>query len=79
MKFMTILLYSKKNPPLFIMLPFQKPWLPVAWLLAQTGRLDLVWFAYPISEVISLILSIFFLRRTFRAAEARFANLNETP
>ncbi len=53
--------------------------LPVAWLLAQTGRLDLVWFAYPISEVISLILSIFFLRRTFRAADARFANLNETP
>ncbi len=53
--------------------------LPVAWLLAQTGRLDLVWFAYPISEVISLILSIFFLRRTFRATDARFANLNETP
>ena len=47
--------------------------LPSAWLLAQTGNLSLVWFAFPISEVVSLILSAFFLRRTFRFAEERIA------
>ncbi len=53
--------------------------LPSAWLLARTGRLELVWFAFPISEIVSLILSIFFLRLTFRAADARFAEMHETP
>ena len=50
--------------------------LPSAWLLAQTGILDLVWFCFPISEVVSLILSIFFLRKTMRAAEAKIQALN---
>ena len=45
--------------------------LPAAWLLARTGILDLVWFCFPISEVVSLVLSIFFLRKTMRAAEAK--------
>ena len=45
--------------------------LPAAWLLAQTGRLELVWLSFPIAEVVSLILSSIFLRRTMRAAEAR--------
>ena len=45
--------------------------LPVAWLLAQTGRLELVWTAFPIAELMSLTLSIIFLRRTLRSAEAR--------
>ena len=53
--------------------------LPVAWLLAQTGRLGLVWFAFPISEVLSLILSTIFLRKTLRAADARFAGLDAGP
>ena len=44
--------------------------LPVAWLLAQTGNLTLVWLAFPISELMSLTLSAIFLRRTLRAAEA---------
>ena len=47
--------------------------LPAAWLLAQTGRLELVWFAFPIAEVMSLILSSVFLRRTFKHANARMA------
>ena len=47
--------------------------LPAAWLLAQTGRLELVWFAFPIAEVMSLILSAVFLRRTFKNANARMA------
>ena len=45
--------------------------LPAAWLLARTGILDLVWLCYPISEVVSLILSILFLRRTMRDAEEK--------
>jgi putative MATE family efflux protein len=45
--------------------------LPVAWLLAQTGRLELVWLAFLVAEVISLTLSAIFLRRTMRSAEAR--------
>ena len=45
--------------------------LPVAWLLSQTGRLELVWLAFPIAELMSLTLSAIFLRRTLRSADAR--------
>ena len=45
--------------------------LPVAWLLAQTGRLELVWFAFPIAECVSLILSAIFLAKTMRRAKQR--------
>ena len=44
--------------------------LPAAWLLAQTGRLELVWWSFPIAEIASVTLSSIFLRRTMRAAEA---------
>ena len=27
--------------------------LPVAWLLSQTGRLELVWVAFPVAELMS--------------------------
>ena len=47
--------------------------LPAAWLLAQTGKLDLVWFAFPIAELMSLTLSVIFLRKTMRAAEEKLA------
>ena len=47
--------------------------IPSAWLLAQTGNLTLVWFAFPIAELMSLLLSTIFLRRTLRAAEAHIA------
>lgn len=43
--------------------------LPAAWLLAQTGNLDLVWLSFPIAELMSLALSTVFLRRTLRAAD----------
>ena len=47
--------------------------LPAAWLLAQTGRLELVWWAFPIAEIMSTTLSAIFLRRTVRSAGARMA------
>ncbi len=50
--------------------------LPVAWLLSQTGNLTLVWLAFPIAELMSLTLSIIFLRRTLRAAEAAMTTSN---
>lgn len=43
--------------------------LPAAWFLAQTGRLELVWWSFPIAEIASVTLSAIFLRRTMRAAE----------
>ena len=45
--------------------------LPAAWLLAQTGRLELVWWSFPIAEIASVTLSAIFLRRTVRSANAR--------
>ena len=42
--------------------------LPVAWLLSRTGRLELVWWAFPIAEVMSFTLSTIFLRRTVKSA-----------
>ena len=42
--------------------------LPAAWLLAQSGRLELVWWAFPIAEVMSFTLSIIFLRCTVKSA-----------
>ena len=47
--------------------------LPSAWLLAQTGKLSLVWFAFVIAEGVSLALSVEFLRRTLKAADEHFA------
>ena len=34
---------------------------PVAWLLSRLGRLELVWWAFPIAELVSLALSLVFL------------------
>ena len=47
--------------------------LPAAWLLAQTGNLNMVWFAFPIAEVASMILSTIFLRKTMHHAENAIA------
>ena len=51
--------------------------LPAAWLLAQTGRLELVWLAFPIAELMSLLMSSIFMRRTMRAANAHMAAANQ--
>lgn len=40
--------------------------LPVAYLLSLTGFVSNVWWSYPIAEVASFILSVFFLRKTFK-------------
>lgn len=40
--------------------------LPVAFLFSLTGNLNLVWLAFPIAEIGSVILSTFFLVRIYR-------------
>ena len=42
--------------------------IPVAWLLAQTGILDSVWWAFPIAELASLSLSSFFFKKLYKSA-----------
>ena len=39
--------------------------IPVAYLLSKLGDVTLVWWAFPIAEVVSLILSILFFRRLY--------------
>ena len=46
--------------------------LPTAYLLSLTRRLELVWLSYPIAEVFSLILSVYYLRKTMRAMHEQF-------
>ena len=40
--------------------------IPVAWLLAQTGQLEIVWFAFPIAELASLVLSTIFFGKLYK-------------
>ena len=42
--------------------------LPAAYLLSLTGRLELVWLAFPIAELVSVVLNACFLRRTYRVS-----------
>ena len=42
--------------------------LPAAWLLAQTGELNLVWLSFPIAELASLVMNIIFLKKTMKEA-----------
>lgn len=43
--------------------------IPAAYLLSLTGVLRSIWFAFPIAEIFSLILSLFFLRTTLKKTE----------
>ncbi len=40
--------------------------LPVAWLFSLSGNVNLIWWAFPIAELVSLSLSTFFLIRIHR-------------
>ena len=46
--------------------------IPVAWAIAKfTGQLSLVWFAFPIAEIVSLGLSILFFTRVYKEIIAK--------
>ena len=40
--------------------------LPVAYLLSLSGNVNLVWWAFPIAELVSLTVTMFFFVRIFR-------------
>ena len=40
--------------------------LPVAFLLSLTGRMELVWWSFPIAEVFSTAMTVIFLRYVYR-------------
>lgn len=40
--------------------------LPVAYLLSRTGNIDMVWWSFPIAELVSGGLTVFFLVRIYR-------------
>ena len=42
---------------------------PAAWLLSKTGDVNMVWWSFPIAELMSLAASAFFLRRSFKHME----------
>lgn len=41
--------------------------LPVAFALSRFGRVDYVWWAFPVAEVVSLFMTLFFLRKIYSA------------
>ena len=52
--------------------------LPSAWLLSKTGVLNMVWWSYPIAEIASLSLSIFFLRKLNREIISKIGGGEQT-
>ncbi len=40
--------------------------LPLAWLFSRTGNIAMVWYAWPIAEIVSLICTLFFLYRIYK-------------
>lgn len=43
--------------------------IPAAYLLSLTGELFAVWFSFPIAEIVSFIVTLFFLRKTMRSLD----------
>ena len=43
--------------------------IPVAYLLSRTGNLNLVWLAFPLAEVVAILLSAVFLRKILKSLE----------
>ena len=41
--------------------------LPVAWLLSRLGNLNIVWIAWPVAEVASVIMSLYFFRKLYNS------------
>ena len=39
---------------------------PIAWLLSLSGELNLVWWAFPLAEVVAILLCLLFKKRTIQ-------------
>ena len=40
--------------------------LPAAFLLSLSGNVNMIWWAFPIAEVVSSVLSVIFYRRIYK-------------
>ena len=40
--------------------------LPAAYLLSLTGNVDMVWFAFPIAEIVSLVMTVIFYSKVYK-------------
>ncbi len=40
--------------------------LPAAWVLALSGNVNAVWWAFPIAEIVSVVMSMLFLRKVLK-------------
>lgn len=40
--------------------------LPVAYLLSLSGNVNMIWWSFPIAELMSVTMSAFFLRKIYR-------------
>ena len=47
--------------------------LPVAYFLSKLGNVNYVWLAFPIAEIVSLVMSTFFLVRIYNKIISRLA------
>lgn len=52
--------------------------IPVSFLLSLTGNVNLVWLAFPIAEIVSVILAIIFVLIVFRKVMPKETSLKET-
>ncbi len=48
--------------------------LPLAWLFSRTGELELIWWAFPLAELVCAVCSAVFLVRLYRAEIAPLQN-----
>ena len=51
---------------------------PVAWLLSLTGNVDLVWWSFPIAEVVSAAVTLFLYSRIYKNKVKPLFDLGET-
>ena len=48
--------------------------LPAAFLLSLTGNVNLVWFAFPIAEAVSLIMTLIFYSKVYKKTIVNIPN-----
>ena len=51
--------------------------LPVAYLLSLSGKVEAVWWAFPVAEIVSLSLTVFFMFRINRKVISRIGESSE--
>lgn len=53
--------------------------LPAAYLLSRLGNVNLVWWAFPIAELMSLAMTVFFLIHVYRKIISRIPQREQAP